>query len=105
MAMKIHHLRTERGAEKGSIRQCKCSNVDYPTKSQDRYSTKGYDGIINLNELNYLPFNSRPFNSITELSDLRMKPQHAVDRTRRLQKYFKRKSSLKPLTHNNTNLQ
>ena len=80
----IHQYRTERQSPVESMRQCRCHNDDYPAKMKDKYSIKGYEGIINLNQQNYLAFNSRPYNSIAALTDLRMKPQLAVDRTKRM---------------------
>jgi len=69
----IHEFRTERGGPE-SMKQCRCRNDDYQTHGKDKYSLKGYEGVVKMNQNNYLEFNSRPYNSIEAQSDLRMKP-------------------------------
>jgi len=85
----VHRYRAERqtnGAE--PVRQCRCHTGAGRAQNQGTYPVRGYEGIINLNQRHYLAFNSRPYSSIAELSDLRTKPQSAVDRTNKMTKYF-----------------
>lgn len=76
-------------ASQHALRQCECH-----IEPRKRPFVRNTDGIIYRENRHRCGINSRPYDSICQQMDLRLKPRLSVQKTQKMVKYFKKKEGL-----------
>lgn len=81
----LEDVKLAKNLDQTALRQCEC-HIDH----KKQYYTRNTDGIIYRENRHRHGINSRPYNSLLQQMDLRLKPNFAIEKTRKMVEYYRK---------------